>query len=371
VEAENRCSITGKSGVEVRYCNNRTLQIGCSKIDIKKITVKGYIIEYSPFGTGSRIPKPLTSMDISPNNELYAAATDNKIKIGDLMNGSLHRDLRGHVGEITTLQFFPSGQVLLSGATDFQLKIWSVLDGSNPVTLKGHTASITSTAIVDRGKNVLSSSKDGTIRLWECASASTIATLKCASSVNAIELVELPGHLRSIAENVSQDPREVSTSNKMVLAALSDGYLQAFDLGTKNEIFRTPKSDGQATSCAYQRERDVIAVGNEHGVIELYDVKNTDSPILRFQRDENPVQQLAFKLNDNGEITLCVATADGSLFETSPLEAILTSLKADIEVEYTGYDVDAIYSMRVTSKGIAGLKGIVCAGRDGFIRRYE
>lgn len=77
-------------------------------------------------------------MDISPNNELYAAATDNKIKIGDLMNGSLHvwptmfreyyvssanwvhatcsklqRDLRGHVGEITTLQFFPSGQGMI------------------------------------------------------------------------------------------------------------------------------------------------------------------------------------------------------------------------------------------------------------------
>jgi hypothetical protein len=77
-------------------------------------------------------------MNISPNNELYAVATDNEIKIGDLLNGSLHvclsdvlddtlyslpcpllmhiislisqRDFRGHIGEITTLQFFPSGQ---------------------------------------------------------------------------------------------------------------------------------------------------------------------------------------------------------------------------------------------------------------------
>lgn len=45
--------------------------------------------------------------------------------------------------------------------------------------------------------------------------------------------------------------------------------------------------------------------------------------------------------------------------------------KVGIEVEYTGYDVDPIYSMRITSKGAAGLRGIVCAGRDGFIRRYE
>ena len=47
------------------------------------------------------------------------------------------RDLTGHVGDLTTSQFFPSGQVILSGATDMQIKIWG-LDGSNAVTLKGH-----------------------------------------------------------------------------------------------------------------------------------------------------------------------------------------------------------------------------------------
>jgi len=53
------------------------------------------------------------------------------------------------------------------------------------------------------------------------------------------------------------------------------------------------------------------------------------------------------------------------------LETILNTSKVGIEVEYTGYDVDPVYSLKVTSKGISGLKGIVCAGRDGFVRRYE
>lgn len=48
------------------------------------------------------------------------------------------RELTGHVGDLTTTRFFPSGQVILSGGTDMQSKIWG-LDGSNPVTLKGHT----------------------------------------------------------------------------------------------------------------------------------------------------------------------------------------------------------------------------------------
>ncbi|KAI9285592.1 WD40-repeat-containing domain protein [Umbelopsis sp. AD052] len=365
------CNVVGESGVDVQLHNDRTLQIGCPGVDIKKTTVKGFIIEYAPFATSSRIPKPLNCMDISPNNELYATATDNFIKVGDLVNGHVHRDLNGHIGEVTTLEFFPSGQVLLSGGTDFQVKIWSVLDGSNPVTLKGHTAAITSTAMVDRGRNVLSSSKDGTIRLWECGSATTLSTITCASGVNAIEIGVLPDIWRSEDSDLNTDPREVSTKNNLVLAALSDGFLQAFDLGTKKEVFRTKPFNGEATCCAYHPERGVIATGSSKGIIEIYNIKDMKTPIVRCQRDENGIQQLGFKLNDNGELTLCVATADGSLFETSPLETIMNSSKASIEVEYTGYDVDPIYNMRITSKGVAGLRGVVCAGRDGFIRRFE
>jgi hypothetical protein len=91
--------------------------------------------------------------------------------------------------------------------------------------------------------------------------------------------------------------------------------------------------------------------------------------IAQFQRDENPILQLSFKLNDNGEETLCIATADGCIFETNP--AILQSGRADIEVEYTGFDVDPVYSMKVASKKSNTLKGIIAAGRDGFVRRYE
>ncbi|CAO3672338.1 unnamed protein product [Umbelopsis ramanniana] len=304
------CTLVGESGVDVQLCNDRTLQIGCPGVDIKKVTVKGFIIEYSPFETSSRIPKPLNCMNISPNNELYATATDSFIKVGDLVNGHVHRELNGHIGEVTTVEFFPSGQVLLSGATDFQVKIWSILDGSNPVTLRGHTAAITSTAIVDRGRNVLSSSKDGTIRLWECGSATTLSTLTCASGVNAIEIGVLPDAWRSEDGDMNIDPREVSTRNNIVLAALSGGFLQAFDLGTKKEIFRTQPFDGEAICCAYHPERGIIATGSSKGIIEIYDIKDMKAPVVRCQRDENGIQQLGFKLNDNGELTLCVATGN-------------------------------------------------------------
>lgn len=56
--------------------------------------------------------------------------------------------MQGHLDDVTTVQFFPSDQVILSGGADFQIKIWSAIDGSNPVTLVGHTSGIYSFAIV-------------------------------------------------------------------------------------------------------------------------------------------------------------------------------------------------------------------------------
>lgn len=76
-------------------------------------------------------------------------------------------------------------------------------------------------------------------------------------------------------------------------------------------------------------------------------------------------------MDDNGEETLCIATADGCIFETNPLSTILQSGRADIEAEYTGFDVDPVYSMKIASRKGNALKGIIAAGRDGCVRRYE
>ena len=60
-----------------------------------------------------------------------------KLTIHSIHN--LQRDLEGHISDVNTCKFFPSGKVVLSGGADLRLKIWSTEDGSCPVTLKGHT----------------------------------------------------------------------------------------------------------------------------------------------------------------------------------------------------------------------------------------
>lgn len=52
----------------------------------------------------------------------------------------LQRELKGHVGNVYSCKFFPSGIVVLSAGADMQMKIWSAETGKEAACLIGHTA---------------------------------------------------------------------------------------------------------------------------------------------------------------------------------------------------------------------------------------
>jgi proteasomal ATPase-associated factor 1 len=149
----------------------------------------------------------------------------------DSNDGSVRLSLKGHVGDITTAQFFPSGEVVLSTASDFTAKVWG-LDGSNPVTLKGHTSSIVDAGIIARGRNVVTTGKDGTVKLWELASESVIYEWDLSSkesserrSVNCISLGAAPESVGFPSGDIPADPREVDTKGKLAFVSCDNGTL--------------------------------------------------------------------------------------------------------------------------------------------------
>uniref|UniRef100_A0A1X7TGX2 Uncharacterized protein n=1 Tax=Amphimedon queenslandica TaxID=400682 RepID=A0A1X7TGX2_AMPQE len=84
-------------------------------------------------------------MDVSPSGELGVCSSVNgEIWIWETDTGTNRRVLEGHVGDVDSCRFFPSGLVVLSGASDYRVKIWSIKDGSCARTLTGHTRGIIS-----------------------------------------------------------------------------------------------------------------------------------------------------------------------------------------------------------------------------------
>ncbi|CEI98398.1 hypothetical protein RMCBS344292_12507 [Rhizopus microsporus] len=296
-------------------------------------------------------------VDVSPNGRLFATASGSEVFLGNLSEAKVQTILKGHLSDVTAVQFFPSNLVLLTGGADFQLKIWSVIDGSNPVTLRGHTSA---------------SSRDGTIKLWNCGTASVIATLgKYQCPVNKIVLAKLPSSYQP-ASKESLDPVEVGTEDKMIIAALGNGSIRGFHLGTKSEIFASPTGPSALTALVYDETLDIVFAGSESGQITAYSLeKGLEEPVAQWQRNKFPVTSLAIKLSKNGERVLCVASADGALYETSALSSLKTGSSIRVEIEYTGNELESVNEVKVVpGEEKEGYQSIVCSVRDGKLKVY-
>ncbi|CAH8626812.1 unnamed protein product [Schistosoma rodhaini] len=140
----------------------------------------------------SRNPRPhVSSFDVSASGEHFIASfTGSSVKLYDAQTGHIRRSLEGHVGDVYTCKFFPSGLVALTAGSDMQLKIWCLITGRCAATLGlngtdsnnknepgGHRTGILDTAIIDRGRNVASIDRLGWLRLWD------VATQTCISAI--------------------------------------------------------------------------------------------------------------------------------------------------------------------------------------------
>ncbi|AFY38870.1 KAP P-loop domain protein [[Leptolyngbya] sp. PCC 7376] len=81
------------------------------------------------------------------------------------INYRIFKVLYGHKSGVSSVDFSPDSQLLVSGSFDSTVKIWN-LKGENLQTFTGHQSGILDVAFSPDGKIIASASKDQTVKLW-------------------------------------------------------------------------------------------------------------------------------------------------------------------------------------------------------------
>ncbi|KAJ6509174.1 WD40-repeat-containing domain protein [Mycena vitilis] len=322
-----------------------------------------------PIRANPQHPHRITAFDVAPDGSQFATGfLDGSVHIyGTAMNNPPAETAFGKVHKSTTtsLQFFPSSRVLLSAGADFTLGILPA--ESNPAssaltaarTLMGHKRPITDTAIVARGRNILSSSLDGTVRLWDVSSGKEIHILTAGgySPVTSMSLGERSSAAVPEGAAADPDPREVENGGKLLFCALQTKSFEAFDLGARSSVYRSPPGASGLTAIAYAPEHNLLATGSSTGIVEVLDTRSLGAPLTSFTRGGAGVADL--KVAEDGQ-TVLVSTDDGLPFvaRMSPGEP------ARVGAELIGADCDPVRSICVVGRDIWS------AADDGVVRRY-
>lgn len=295
--------------------------------------------------------KSVVCLDVSSGGLGVSACTDNKLLVWETDRGILRRSLEGHIGDVYTCRFFPSGVVVLSAGADMQLKIWSAETGQCPVSLKGHTGAVLDTAIVEKGRNIISVSRDGSARLWDCGQATCLATLFTTNdAINscALNILQVEPDLGHSLQLHSE--REVGTEGKLLLVACENRSLRGVAVSTRQQVFEFPCL--AAVNCCCYISPTLVACGSHDGQLNLLDLRNTSTPVQTWLHSAAAVYSLLpFK--------------DGFLSSQNDGICMFHSTNAEDTWQLSGPDCDPVY--RIASDG----KNFFTCCRDGVIRKYK
>ncbi|CAD8100388.1 unnamed protein product [Paramecium sonneborni] len=116
--------------------------------------------------------KQINSMTVSPNGNVFASASDDKlIKLWNIQQNETSEVKQRHKYSISCLVFFEDGQTLASGSIkgldeEVPIFLWDLVDKKLLNQLKGHTDTILCLEISFCEKQLISGSKNGTIIFW-------------------------------------------------------------------------------------------------------------------------------------------------------------------------------------------------------------
>lgn len=118
------------------------------------------------------------------------------------------REIKAHDGWIRTLAVSPDGKLLASGGNDRLVKLWNLADGTLLRQLEGHERDVYSTFFHPSGEFLLSGDLKGQVHQWEVASGTKVRTFdaKELNTYNGGQQVDFGG-IRGI--DLSPDGRHL------------------------------------------------------------------------------------------------------------------------------------------------------------------
>jgi len=113
--------------------------------------------------------KSIRSIAVHPlGHQLAAGLSDNSIKIIDLKNLKIEKEINAHQNSVFTLKYFPGTSLLISGSRDAHLKVWDSEKNYESVTsIVAHMYAINHLEFSPDNKHFVTCSMDKSIKVWD------------------------------------------------------------------------------------------------------------------------------------------------------------------------------------------------------------
>src|SRR6185369_14275678 len=212
--------------------------------------------------------KEVLAVAASPDGKWMATGGDDgRIKIWNVANGKLAKNLTGHQGAIRSLKFSGDNALLVSAAADKALRVWGVPAGK-PLAQARSDSSINAVTWLDDSVRIASGGADKQVLIWRFdAGKPELALVK-----------ELTGH-----EGPVTALDNISSADAQIISGSEDGSVRLWNVET-GKVIREIKLGGPVAALAVRRDGKRFASAGADKVARLWDL-NEGKEIAQLKGD--------------------------------------------------------------------------------------
>ncbi len=230
-------------------------------------------------GTGG-----IWSVSFSPDGQLLATGSNDKIVNLWNRQGEKIANLKGHQNWIFSTSFSPDGKYLATGSADKTARLWYLQDKEKPpVVFKGHQGWVHSVSFSPDGQYLVTGSGDSTARLW---------------NLQGKQLQEFKGHKGGVHSVSFSLP-----DGKYLATGSADGTARLWDL-QGNQLAKF-KSQAWVYSVSFSQDGKQLAIALGDGTAKLWRIRIEDFEQLLVRGCNWLAENLATHPKERKELTVC------------------------------------------------------------------
>ena len=228
---------------------------------------------------------------------LISGSLDSSIRIMPTKNPSAARTLIGHVKGVTSIAVLEQAVIMVSAGFDRELLVWSLMGDRPHARLRGHFSPVVQLECDESNTEVISLGSDGTIRVWDMRKMRCLQVLNshALSSAAGSATVQLRG--REVALADAQPEPEDNAGGAEIRFPISsicyDQYNRSLITGNRGLLLwrssqqgrlavgsadRPRYHEGAVTCVAYSEEYELLASGDSHSTICVWEVRRNRTP---------------------------------------------------------------------------------------------
>jgi WD40 repeat protein len=203
----------------------------------------------------------ISSLDFSPDgNYLLSGSWDGSIKLWDINSLKLLRTIHNNNTNINSAIFSANGQYILSGSDDDATKLWDTANGNLILEMEDGYGDITSVACSTDGKYALSGSYDKTVKLWDLETGQLLRSFKGHE-----------GNVNSVA---------FTNDGLYAVSASNDKTIKLWDINSGQNIrsFKGHKSEVNSVICT--PDSRYLITASEEGKIIIWNISNGKKTLI-------------------------------------------------------------------------------------------